>query len=114
MTEKDSKLSSFRAGDFPRKKTGREATGAEKAADALRHYPFLEKLLESDEERVEQFQAACQNTCRNLDGILKHPSDPQTTAMGQAALASYGQSLKLLAELLEIKYQKLGEQSGQK
>ena len=34
--------------------------------------------------------------------------------MGQAALASYGQSLKLFAELLEIKYQKLSEQSGQK
>ena len=114
MTDKDSNLSAFRAGDFPRKKTGREAAGAEKAADALQHYPFLEKLLESDEDRIEQFQTVCQNTCRNLDGILKHPSDPQTTAMGQAALASYGQSLKLFAELLEIKYQKLSEQSGQK
>ena len=114
MTESDPKLSSFRAGDFQRKKTGRDATVPGSPADAAQHYPALEKLLESEEAEIEQFQTACQNTCRNLDGILKHAADPQTTAMAQAALAAYGQSLKLFAELLEIKYRKLQEQADSK
>jgi hypothetical protein len=113
MSDSDPKLSSFRAGDLQRMRSGREMPAAGKPADAIPHFPFLEKLLESDEERIEQFQTACHNTCRNLDGIQRHPTDPRTTAMVQAALAAYGQSLKLLAELLEIKYQKLREQAGQ-
>ena len=53
MSESDPKLSSFRAGDFQRKKAGREAAAPGSPADAARHYPALEQLLESEEAALE-------------------------------------------------------------
>lgn len=113
MDSKESGFTPFRAGDVQRRKPSPGAT--DKASTTPeRHYPFLEKLLESSEEDIERFQTACQATCRNLDSIISRQSDPRTTATGQAALASYGHSLKLFAELLEIKYSQLRHQAEQK
>ncbi|HOB51616.1 MAG TPA: hypothetical protein PK176_02875 [Acidobacteriota bacterium] len=113
MDKSDPKLSAFRAGDMRRGKPARDSGPGRDAAD-LRHYPFLEKLLEADESTIEQFQTVCQNTCRNLDTSVGRQSDPAYTAMGQAALSAYGHSLKLLAELLEIKYEQLRQQAEKK
>jgi|GEM_PF-972768 len=116
MEKKDSDLQSFRAGDY-RRTTSRphhERTEAAGKGD-LKHFPFLEKLLEAEEEEIEKFQMLCQNTCRNIDTMMTHQStDPETTVMCQSALAAYGQSLKLLSELINLKYEKLQQQSDEK
>ena len=114
MEPKDPNLASFRAGDFQRRKPARETPEGAAAADQQHHYPFLEGLLEREEAGIEAFQSACQQTCRNLDTAMNRQADPETTVMCQAALAAYGHSLKLLAELLEIKYAHLRQQAGQK
>jgi len=114
MENNDPKRAAFRVGDLQRRKGTREAAPAPKTGELLRSYPFLEKLLESDETAVEQFQGICQSTCRSLDASLRHQEDPRLAALGQAALAAYGQSLKLFAELLEIKYTRLNEQAEQR
>jgi hypothetical protein len=114
MDKNNPKLSAFRAGDFHRGKPARDAAGAGRQAPDLRHYPFLEKLLESDEAAVEQFQTVCQNTCRNLDTAIGRQGDPKTTAMGQAVLSAYGHSLKVLADLLEVKYEQLRQMAENK
>jgi len=112
MGTKDPNLQSFRAGDFRGKRSSRGSDPSEPpSADELTHYPYLEKILESEEE--ENFQKTCQNTCRNLDTLVSHQSKPETTVMCQSALAAYGHSLKLLAELINIKYEKLQQQAEQ-
>ncbi|MBN2432363.1 MAG: hypothetical protein JXQ27_12885 [Acidobacteria bacterium] len=116
MEKKDSDLQSFRAGDYRRAtpRTRHERTGEIEKSD-LKHFPFLEKLLESEEEEIEKFQLLCQNTCRNIDTMMTHQSaDPEMTVMCQSALAAYGQSLKLLSELITLKYEKLQQQSDEK
>jgi hypothetical protein len=115
MEKKDSDLKSFRAGDYHRVGSRSRQESADDAGKTdLKHFPFLEKLLESEEEEIEQFQVVCQNTCRNLDSLVTHQSDPETTVMCQSALAAYGQSLKLLSELINLKYEKLQQQSDEK
>ncbi len=114
MGTNDPNLPSFRAGDYQRRKPGAErpSTSPVDPGD-LKHFPFLEQLLESDEEAIEHFQQDCQATCHNLDTSASHQSDPAVTAMCQAALSAYGQSLKLFSELINVKYDQLRQQAGQ-
>ena len=109
MDTKDPQMQSFRAGDFVRRKPAPRAPQVSPVEGDLQSFPFLEQLLEASEEDVERFQAACQATCRNLDAVLLRADAPETTAMVQAALSAYGHSLKLFAELLELKYSRLRE-----
>jgi hypothetical protein len=110
MNPNDKNLPSFRAGDFHRSAPSRRTTAQDPGQEGdLQHFPFLEKLIESEEEDIERFQVNCQNTCRNLDTLMTRQKDPETTTKCQAALAAYAQSLKILGELIQIKYQKLEE-----
>lgn len=111
MDSQDHSLPSFRAGDIQRRKVTRTDPGAVAGKEIERSYPFLEKLLESDEAAIEQFQQQCAGTCRQLDAAMVHASGPAATALGQSALSAYGHSLKLFASLLQAKYDQLRQQA---
>ena len=103
MNDKNKDLKPFKIGDmrFSSKKGKTKLPENEKLTLS---FPFLEKLLESDEESVNNFLKQCENTCKNLDTILKNSKDENEINFYQSILTAYGHSLYLFNELLENKF----------
>ncbi len=105
MNKKNDDLKPFRAGDmrFSTKKGEAKGKISEKKYLKL-SFPFLEKLLESTEEEVNDFLKRCENTCKNLDSALKSAKGEDEVNFYQSVLSAYGHSLYLFNQLLEEKF----------
>ncbi len=85
-----------------------------KKEDLKLSFPFLEKLLEMEEEEVNAFLKKCENTCINLDNMLKKAKDENESLYLQSILTAYGHSLYLFNQLLEEKFKKAEEKKEEK
>ncbi len=108
---KNDDLKPFKIGDMMYKPK-REPTS--KKEELKLSFPFLEKLLEMGEEEVNAFLKRCENTCINLDNMLKKAKDEDDTLYFQSILTAYGHSLYLFNQLLEEKFKRAEEKEEEK